>query len=123
MKPGDTPPSDGPWTTLYFLPGIHNVGLAFPLHANKQFVICMTMPEPYSRIAEALEPGDRSGILFQNIAIAAPSVLGEPQILWSQSNARIRNLTFENFTVAGKSVGDSKFFKANEFVDGLIFKP
>ena len=35
VKPGETPPSDGPWTTLYFLPGVHDVGLAFPLRANR----------------------------------------------------------------------------------------
>jgi len=39
VKPGQTPPSDGPWTTLYFLPGVHDVGLAFPLHANRQYYI------------------------------------------------------------------------------------
>ena len=27
-------------------------------------------------------PGDLVGILFQNITIAAPSVLGEPDVLW-----------------------------------------
>ena len=63
-----------------------------------------------------------SGIFFQNIAIAAPSVLGEPQMLWGQDDARIRNLTFENHTLAGKPVRDAAFFKAHEFVDGLILR-
>jgi hypothetical protein len=39
VKPGETPPSDGPWTTLYFLPGVHDVGLAFPLHVNRHYYI------------------------------------------------------------------------------------
>ncbi len=39
VKPGETPPTDGPWTTLYFLPGVHDVGLAFPLRANRQYYI------------------------------------------------------------------------------------
>jgi hypothetical protein len=39
VKPGEKPPSDGPWTTLYFLPGVHDVGLAYPLHANRQYYI------------------------------------------------------------------------------------
>ncbi|OYV04463.1 MAG: endo-polygalacturonase, partial [Verrucomicrobiales bacterium VVV1] len=39
VKPGETPPSDGPWTTLYFLPGVHDIGLAFPLRANCQYYI------------------------------------------------------------------------------------
>ena len=39
------------------------------------------------------------------------------------ADARIRNLTFENLTVGGKPVRDASFFKTNEFVDGLVFKP
>lgn len=56
-------------------------------------------------------------------SIAAPSVLSEPKILWGQAGARIRNLTFENLTLAGKPVRDPAFFKTNEFVDGRIFAP
>jgi hypothetical protein len=78
---------------------------------------------PDSNYADHRAAGDLSGILFQNISIAAPSVLGEPQILGSQSDAHIRNLTFENLTLAGKSVRDAEFFNTNEFVDGLIFAP
>ncbi len=33
------PPADGPWTTLYFLPGVHDVGMGFPLQANRQYYI------------------------------------------------------------------------------------
>jgi hypothetical protein len=83
----------------------------------------MTMPEPYSKDGEKRGAGDLSGILFQNISIAAPGVLGEPQVLWGQADARIRNLTFENLTLAGRPVRDAAFLKTNEFVDGLIFVP
>jgi hypothetical protein len=82
----------------------------------------MTVPKPYSKDGRKCAAGDLSGILFQNISIAAPSVLGEPQILWGQADARIRNLTFENLTLAGKPVRDSSFFKTNQFVDGLRFE-
>jgi hypothetical protein len=34
VKPGERPPTDGKWTTLYFLPGVHDIGLAYPLRAN-----------------------------------------------------------------------------------------
>ena len=98
-----------------------NINIEDPRPTLQQFFICMTMPEPYAKDAEKRKAGDLSGIRFQNISIAAPSVLGEPQILWGQSNARIRNLTFENLTVAGKSVQTPEFFKTNEFVEGLIF--
>jgi hypothetical protein len=100
-----------------------NINIEDPRPTLQQFFICMTIPESYSKDAETRGTGDLSGILFQNTAIAAPSVLGEPQILWGQADARIRNLTFENLTLAGKPVRDSEFFKANEFVEGLIFKP
>jgi hypothetical protein len=100
-----------------------NINIEDPRPTLQQFFICMTMPEPYSKDAEQRGAGDLSGILFQNISIAAPSVLGEPQILWGQADARIRDLTFENLTIVGKPVRAPGFFKTNEFVDGLIFAP
>lgn len=100
-----------------------NINIEDPRPTLQQFFVCLTMPEPYSKNAEKRKAGDLSGILFQNIAIAAPSVLGEPQILWGQSDARIRNLTFENLTLAGKPVLSSQFFKTNNFVEGLKFLP
>jgi len=98
-----------------------NINIEDPRPTLQQFFICMTMAARYSKDAEKREAGDLSGILFQNIAIAAPSVLVEPQLLWGQADARIRNLTFENLRLAGKPVRAPDFFKVNEFVDGLIF--
>lgn len=98
-----------------------NINIEDPRPTLQQFFICMTMPEPYSKNAEKRGAGDLSGILFQNISIAAPSVLGEPQILWGHASARIHNITFENLTLSGKPVHDSDSFKTNEFVDRLIF--
>ena len=100
-----------------------NINIEDPRPTLQQFFICMTMPEPYSKSAEKRKAGDLSGILFQNISIAAPSVLGEPQLLWGQADARIRNLTFENLMLGGKRVSTADFFKTNEFVDGLVFAP
>jgi len=98
-----------------------NIRISDPRPTLQQFFVCMTMPEPYGDGKRG--PGDLSGIHFQDISIAAPSVLGEPQILWGQKDARIRELTFENLTLAGKRVSSPDFFKTNEFVDGLIFSP
>ena len=100
-----------------------NINIEDPRPTLQQFFICMTMPKPYSKDALKGPAGNLSGILFQNITIAAPSVLGEPHILWGQADARIRKLTFENLTLAGKAVQRSEFFKVNEFVDQLIFAP
>jgi hypothetical protein len=100
-----------------------NINIEDPRPTLQQFFLCMTVPKPYSKEEGKGGTGDLSGIHFQNVSIAAPSVLGEPQMLWGQSDARIRNLTFENLTVAGKPVRDASFFKTNDFVDGLKFAP
>ncbi|MFO1489272.1 MAG: endo-polygalacturonase [Verrucomicrobiota bacterium] len=39
VKPGERPPSDGTWRILYFLPGVHDLGPGFPVHANKQYYL------------------------------------------------------------------------------------
>ena len=100
-----------------------NINIEDPRPTLQQFFICMTVPQPYSKDGDKRKAGDLSGIFFQNISIAAPSVLGEPQMLWGQPDARIRDLTFENLTLGGKPVRDAGFFKTNEFVDGLIISP
>ena len=45
VAPGEEAPDEGDWQTLYFLPGIHDVGLNYPLHMvyrilNEFFVYC-----------------------------------------------------------------------------------
>jgi hypothetical protein len=40
VSPGSTPPSTGNWTTLYFLPGIHNIGIGF--RATHSFAVPFT---------------------------------------------------------------------------------
>lgn len=99
-----------------------NINIEDPRPTLQQFFVCMTMPEPYSRHGESRSAGDLAGVLFQNISIAAPSVLGEPQLLWGAPNARIRNLRFENLTVSGQPILDASFFKINADVDGLTFE-
>ena len=100
-----------------------NINIEDPRPTLQQFFLCMTVPKPYSKDGKKGGAGDLSGIHFQNISIAAPSVLGEPQMLWGQADARIRNLTFENLTINGKLVRDAEFFQTNEFVDKLNFAP
>jgi hypothetical protein len=99
-----------------------NINIEDPRPTLQQFFLCMTVPKPYAKEDRKGGAGDLSGLVFQNITIAAPSVLGEPQMLWGQSDARIRNLTFENLTVKGKSIRDASFFQANDFVKDLHFR-
>ncbi len=100
-----------------------NITIEDPRPTLQQFFICMNVPPPYAKAGGGRAAGDLSGILFQNIFIAAPSVLGEPQILWGQADTRIRNITFDNLTLARKPVRGPEFFKTNEFVDRLNFTP
>jgi len=100
-----------------------NINIEDPRPTLQQFFLCMTVPPPCAKNVTKAAAGHLSGILFQNISIAAPSVLGEPQMLWGQADARIRNLSFENLTVGGKPVRDAAFFKTNDFVDGPNFVP
>ena len=39
VSPGEEAPSEGPWHTLYFLPGLHHIGLEFLIHANRSYYI------------------------------------------------------------------------------------
>ena len=87
----------------------------------QQFFLCMTVPPPYSSAGESRAAGDLAGVRFENISIAAPSVLGEPQLLWGHPTARIRDLSFDTLTLAGKPVSNAVFFQVNEAVDRLIF--
>lgn len=98
-----------------------NINVEDPRPTLQQFFICMTVPPPYSNDMRKADPGNLSGLRFENIHIAAPSVLGEPQLLWGQADARIRELYFSNLILAGRRVSDAEFFKVNEFVDRLIF--
>lgn len=100
-----------------------NIDVEDPRPTLQQFFICMTVPPPYSQTGESRSAGDLSGALFENIAIAAPSVLGEPQMLWGQADARIRGLRFKNLTLGGEKALDSGFFRINKWVDGLSFEP
>ena len=39
VSPGQEAPTEGPWHTLYFLPGLHDIGLDFLIKANKSYYI------------------------------------------------------------------------------------
>ena len=80
-------------------------------------------PPGCSRRDESRSAGDLAGVRFENIAVAAPSVLGEPQLLWGHPDARIHDLTFDNLSLAGKPVREPGFFRVNEEVDRLVFPP
>ena len=73
--------------------------------------------KPYSDPDEARRgPGDLYGLVFQNISIAAPSVLGEPDILWGMSDGLIYDLIFDNVVIGNETIKNIDYFYHNEFV-------
>ena len=60
--------------------------------------------------------GDLYGITFNNINIAAPSVLGEQEVLWGMEDGLIYGLVFDNVTIGGQPVESVDYFYHNEFV-------
>ena len=97
------------------------INIEDPRPTLQQFFLCMTVPPPYPSEGDSRAGGDLAGVRFENISIAAPSVLGESQLLWGHPDARIRDLTFDNLSLAGKPVSNAGFFRVNEEVDRLIF--
>ena len=87
----------------------------------QHFMIQMQGLTPYRDPDHKRKPGDLTGILFQNIVIAAPSILDEPDILWGMPDGEIKNLTFEHVTIGGKKIINMDHFKHNEHVKGLRF--
>ena len=53
------------------------------------------------------------GITFQNISIAAPSVLGEPELLWGMEDGLVYGLVFDNVTIGGDTVETVDYFYHN----------
>ena len=100
-----------------------NIRVHDPRPTLQHFMITMQGLQPYSDPNERQrEPGDLAGVLFQNIEIAAPSVLGEPEILWGAPQAQIRNLTFDNVCIGGEKVDSLDHFQHNGHVSEITFR-
>ncbi len=105
-----------------------NINIEDPRPTFQQFFLCMEVPQKYSSTVRKSKPGDLSGIVFENVTIAGPSVLGEPQLLWGHADSVINNLTFKNVTVVDdpkkktppRTMKQSDF-ETNEFVVPLKF--
>jgi len=99
-----------------------NIRVEDPRPTLQHFFLLMEGAEPWSRPEEhKRQPGDLVGITFQNITIAAPSVLGEPDVLWGFEGGAIRDLVFENVVIGGEKIETQDHFYTNEFVFDLQF--
>ena len=56
----------------------------------------------------------------QNITIAAPSVLEEPEVLWGMADGLIYDLVFDNVVIGGERIERVEQFNHNEFVLPLV---
>jgi len=100
-----------------------NIRVEDPRPTQQAFLLQMATEKPYVWSgAMSRGPGDLVGVLFQNIQIAAPSIMGEPNILRGGSDCKIRDITFDNVTIGGKKLESLKDFQTNEFVEDIHFK-
>lgn len=100
-----------------------NIRVEDPRPTLQHFMIAMQGVPPWSDPAERQRgPGHLDGVLFQNIEIAAPSVLGEPDVLWGAPEAQIMNVTFENVSIGGKRIDSIEHFHHNVYVKGAEFR-
>jgi len=100
-----------------------NIRVEDPRPTLQHFMVAMQGLRPYADPAQRRRgPGDLTGILFQNIEIAAPSSLAEPDILWGTPDAQITDLMFDNVTIGGKKISELDHFKHNEHVKRIKFR-
>lgn len=86
------------------------------------FLIAMQGVEPYGSPSKKRKPGNLSGVRFENIEIAAPSVLGQRDILWGAADAKITHLIFENVSIGGETIRSIDHFQHNEHVTEIQFE-
>ena len=90
------------------------------LQNNSVDTIFFVVFPPYGHVRKGRRgPGDLYGIVFQNITIAAPSVLDEPDILWGMSDGLIYGLIFDNVVIGNKTIENIEHFYHNEYVIDL----
>ena len=98
-----------------------DIRITDPRPTLQQFMIAMGPVAPWSD-GGTRAPGDLSGVLFQNISIAAPSVLGQPDVLWGAPDAGIDGIIFDNLTIDGGKVLSLDHFVTNAEVRNVTFE-
>jgi len=99
-----------------------NINVEDPRPTLQQYLMMTEGLPPYRDPNEKNGPGDIFGIRFQNITIAAPSVLGLRDTFWGYSEAQYRNLVFNNLTVAGQHYDSINDFVYNQYVHDFVFE-
>lgn len=93
-----------------------------PRPTLQTFLIAMEGVPPYGGAEHRRRgPGALSGARFEEIEITAPSVLGEPDVLWGSAQAPIEDVTFDRVTVGGRPIRGLDHFRHNESVRDIHF--
>ena len=94
-----------------------NIVVEDPRPTLQHFKILMETVEPWTDpLVSKRQPGDLWGVTFEDVSIRAPSVMGEPEVLWGMEDGLIKDLQFRNVTIGGRKVEGVEFFQTNEFV-------
>ena len=72
--------------------------------------------KPWLSPEERRGPGDIYGLTFQNISMAAPSVLGEQEVIWGMEDGLVYGLVFDNVTIGEDTVEGVDYFYHNQYV-------
>ena len=97
-----------------------NIVVEDPRPTLQHFKIMMEGLQPWTDPEKHRRgPGNLYGIVFEDIRIAAPSVLGEPEILWGMSDGLIYDLIFSNVTIGNATINNIDQFLHNEYVFGV----
>ena len=89
-----------------------NIVVEDPRPTHEAFKILMEVENKDKRRG----PGDLYGITFQNISIAAHSVVGGLETLWGMSDGLIYGLVFDNVTIDSDIIDNGDYFLHNEYV-------
>ena len=99
-----------------------NIRVSDPLPTRSAFGVLSGAPWQVSpNYDRSREPGEISGILFEDIDIAAYSTIGDPETLWGTSNAPLSNFTFDEVTIDGELINNISTFNHNDHVSGMNF--
>ena len=61
VSPGEQPPTEGDWDTLYFLPGVHDIGHSYPVRGSRRYYIPGDALV-YGTINSFASPGDTDNV-------------------------------------------------------------
>lgn len=129
LEPGARPPAEGDWKTLYFLPGIHDIGVAYVPEAGKSYYI----PGDALVYGTFYKKSDGHDIRIFGCGTLSGDRQPHPErVLKLPMNESQRyspitifapyNSTVEGITIGGKRLESIMDLVTNEYVEHIHFK-